>query len=257
MGCEMWDFLPEARKEFGSNLRGHSNYLAYGPDGEVVNEYYEGACYADLFYGDEEIYKLFIGFGKELVHLPRDLQWANWVINESMFANAFITKDAQEGYELGFEIDTSVDYTLTNGGMTVLRTMHEWDDGFWCKYVEMGFSGVEALALYHTVYPQELWLDLRNHTDNHMAFPNNCPFSCYEGKDMTEMGVCYQGGDDMRGSSIGKHLTGYKTVDLNLDKLDLETEGVGKDVFTGKPITHYKFNKDNLTKVLNKLKGQK
>lgn len=62
-------------------------------------------------------------------------KYLNWLLNDSPFAESFITKDSEEVLKEGLAISTcNVDGRLLVGGMTALRGVWETNNGNFCMY---------------------------------------------------------------------------------------------------------------------------
>jgi hypothetical protein len=142
----MQDFLSE-RIEFQKGLKyNHSNAMGWFEGKEVYN-FKSSMCHSMITYDTyNRCDKLFVFFPTKIGY--GDEEWVEWVANESPFADAVLTKTAEEGFTSGFEIDPKADRAMMAAALIVLRYQFEsryyWQ---WFDFVEMEFSKFDAYVL--------------------------------------------------------------------------------------------------------------
>ena len=218
----------------GGGLSRHSSSLSYL--GNILKHQEVGIyCYSSITCCSDLLSQVFLFFTP-----PDENQkaWADYIVNRSIFADAFLTKDLKEGFELGFEVDTFAEYGLMKAGMIALRHAFEFDDWDFKEVVDMGFSETEAYALVSKYVNDEGELENRHSSTNHMIFEYDSPYEAYEGKYYTpEFGG---------GTSLGKgNHTPFK-------KKFSETFNLYKTVGRN---SSGMWNSKNLMKKLNLMKG--
>lgn len=105
-------------------------------------------CFRDMYARDSGGYHtFFIGFPRWMWKSEGIEEYTHWVINESFFADVFITKDVKVVREYGAFVRTDVPRYMTEGAITLLRLGFDtwtWD---WHKFVAMGYDGMTAQIL--------------------------------------------------------------------------------------------------------------
>lgn len=156
----------------------HSSYLTFCGE-ELVHRVVNTYCYSDITYCPKPLSEVFIFFPT-----PNENQvaWADYIINRSIFAPAFLTTDVKDGFELGFEVNPLADYGLMKAGMIALRHPFEFEGWDFKSVVDMGFSETEAYALVSKYVDEGGELEQRCGNSNHMVFSYESPYGAYEGK---------------------------------------------------------------------------
>lgn len=160
----------------------HSAYKLYlgGQSRESIHSSRFSPCYATIFFGTN-FKKVLLFFGEDLV-TDSCLEYVNWVLNRSFWADAFVTKNPREGFLEGFELDLHQDLALVQSGAMVLRHPFEWFGTWsWHHFREVGFSEEEcfALASNYTVFKNYLMPFREN--SNHLVVQRKMPFNFYNG----------------------------------------------------------------------------
>lgn len=73
--------------------------------------------------------------------------YLNWFINSEMFGEAFITKDVDQGFEIGFEVDCSADRALVYGAIQAFRLGFENESFGWSYYRSLGYDPYLSWAM--------------------------------------------------------------------------------------------------------------
>ena len=234
--------IDKLREEFEPGLDAHSSWLALKEE-EIILSDDNYMCYAPLFCSEEyDIDKLFIFFGENKKKLPRRKEWCHWVINDSFYSEAFVTKDVEEGFNKGFEINLDCEFILMKAGMMCLRNAFEYEGWSWHKFKEIGFDGYQsyALAVNLTV----------NDNSIYTSFLSNNHLPVYKWQDLN---LYYGSGyspSDYKASKNGM----YKSISIssamgcvNNNKYDYFPTIFG--------VKQPKFTKENLEKFIKHLKG--
>lgn len=176
--------IDKARRKFEPYHDAHSALLGYNEVGVCVVNETKTWCYSYVFRGvDLQISRLFIYFGADLIkNSNHGAKWADWIINRSMFATAFITKDVAEGFEIGFEVDTSVDRYMMQSGMLALRHAFEFPGWSWWDFIELGFSPEHSYALAANVTLDGGLMWKAAYGSPHLVIPSEQNLDVYLGK---------------------------------------------------------------------------
>lgn len=237
--------IEKLREEFQPYYDAHTSYF-YTKDGKVEESLPSGVCYYRftqkragkidrlfLFFGGGRIEK----YGKE-----NSFNWCKWVINDSFWADAFITKCPAEGLNKGFEVDTSCERVLMNAGCIILRHPFEfkgmWD---WPKFMEMGFDEYESFALSLNFNIDEDIMYPHTYNSNHKVITPGQKFGLYKGEDYVPK------------ESIGTLAEGCNG---NASSSTIENWGcLSKPKHAPSFYKRPQFTKENCEEFLNKLKG--
>lgn len=160
------DFKKE-RGKFKPCPNSHSSWLIISEDGRILWEEERYICYAPLRYNEIEG-RLFVFFGKNKIGTAyRSEDWANWIINHEVFGIPFITKDAKEGFEYGFEVDINLNRDLVAGCITILRWLFERPRNQFGVFLDMGFKPHEAYALSSNFRIDEDYIKYNSELNSH------------------------------------------------------------------------------------------
>lgn len=169
----------------------HSSWAAFR-DGKLVSHSPQSVCYS-MLWELKQADKLFVRFGVE-TQKNNPTNWANWIINESFYAPAFITKDAEEGMNGWFEVDTNCELFLMQGGMIALRHPFEFQQWSWNAFRERGFDEYDSytLASHFIVYGKKLFDSTFN--TNHLVIQKNENRGLYRGDGYTPSNTTFAEG---------------------------------------------------------------
>lgn len=128
----------------------------------------------------------FLGFPRWMWKYEGAREYTNWVVNESFFADVFITKDVDVWEKYGGFVRTDVPRYMTEGAIAFLRLGFDdwsWD---WHKFVEMGYDGMtsQILAL-HARENDSGCLDLHYVNGNHVVVNPWSSWDCQNYKVVT------------------------------------------------------------------------
>jgi len=234
--------LDKLRAEFTPSPVAHSAYLTLC-DGEVKLIRSNDYCFAPITYKESgRLDHIFIYFGKNRVNkygYENSVRWCNWVIYESFWADAFITKDAAEGLKKGFELDTRCERILLQAGMSILRHPFEMSWG-WQTFLDLGFDEYESFALSLTCRVYEDKIYPHTHNSNHKVIKAGQKFGLYKGEGYKSNPSLGTFKDGCNGSSMS---TSY-------DNWGCSPNSMVSISYDGTP-----FSKERCEKILNKMKG--
>lgn len=166
-----------------SEVKGHSNLLAFAQDGTVVHNKTKQGCYDFLKSAGTPVVWLAIAF--ENSKTPNELVWTDWFINRSFYKDVFITKDVKEGLENFFLIDTHQPYYKMFGGMCGLRNafeynvLYQWDFKY---FLERGYSEEVAYVLSLNTVLEDGEIEPRYTGSNHFPVYYGQDYGIYHGK---------------------------------------------------------------------------
>lgn len=249
--------MPQALA-FKPNAHAHTSYQAFKENGEVSSKSVEGACYS--IFRTLVCPALALHVGEERANYEGAKEWASWVINESMFKDAFLTKSVEEGLKSGFFINTSLPRTYVYSSMMVFRHAFEFQNWSWYKFRKLGYSGTEshALAVNFSVEDGNLKTWAGNH--NHILIHPCRPYHYFTGggrcKDMgapmDKKSVGYQGlSESWQNGKIycGDHTLLSKNIGMRSKKVKVD------DGFGVIETEAFSCNKTNCNAALKYLKG--
>lgn len=183
--------VQKARGNLHTSPQAHSSWLVCNGDGVVLDQAISSICYLNLkeFMKNEEddSTRTFIFFGNRLWEtIPHIGDWVHWVVNHPIFGQAFITKDVQEGKELGFEIDVTQDYVDVMAGISLLRWHFERPKKSFGHFLGMGYEPYKAYALsanFNVVKNGEDFLLEKANEENpwHVTIQMGMPLRFYDG----------------------------------------------------------------------------
>lgn len=268
MNKQILAHIEEMNKEASCS---HSSYLALRGQKVVAKQPY-GSCYSEITYSSSmQANRLYVFFGEEAIKQAKNPEaWANWVINSDMFGGAFITKDASEGLKFGFEVNTKAERILMQGGMMALRRPFEFSYFSWWDFVELGYDEYEAYALATNIKVFEnlgvKFMVYDGANCNHLVILRAQNLAKYRGsgyKPEPLYGTLYTGFKDYSCQSSIQHwgCTEKDSWDKpfcvlkNTKDVKQETIEIGTPFST--KIKGYAFNKSNVDKVLQYMKGLK
>lgn len=106
-----------------------------------------------IFFPPSTHYPEYFPFSKKaILESPTILRVLDWLLNNSVFKEVYLTKDIEEGFRLGFEISTNFPYNFTLAAMQQLRGALEYHNPFFItKFYENGFTPAECLV-YHNYF---------------------------------------------------------------------------------------------------------
>ena len=155
---------------------------------------------------------------------------------------------------MGFEIDTSCDRILMQGGMITLRVEFENPNGSWKQFLDMGFSELESFALARKYVVRNGNLFVNNFNSNHYMISLDQPLSSFEGKHALLCGECLKDGFSDEYWQTTANISRGNVVGYAMDVEDLECV-VHKDAF-GYEDKEVVFSLESTVKLLNMMKKE-
>lgn len=111
-------------------------------------------CYVDITHGDNACDRFIAAQHPFVLRESSDVdsvrEYVNFILNSNMFGRGFITKDCDEGFKSGFEIDTSLNRTYLLTCLSFLRWPFEdksecrWS---WATFRNLGYTEIQSLFL--------------------------------------------------------------------------------------------------------------
>lgn len=162
---EQIDEAPKMVSTFSNWVASYSYGFYYNPPFSTLRRHMRMPCYGRILSESRTagpIQQLIIFFPlstsypkdfpfskKAILENPAILRILDWLLNNSVFKEVYLTKDIEEGFRLGFEISTNFPYNFTLAAMQQLRGVLEYHNPFFItKFYESGFTPAECL-----VYP--------------------------------------------------------------------------------------------------------
>ena len=223
----------------------NSNY-----DIDVMNGW---VCFRDMYRAEKGSFgTFFFGFPQWMWRHEGAKEYANWVVNESFFADVFITKDVDVWEKYGGFARTDVPRYMTEGAIAFLRLGFDAWSWHWYKFVEMGYDGMtsQILAL-HASRSVEGCLNLHYINGNHVVVNPWESWMCHNFKIVTHEESSYANLQGKRKSLNNYHFSSG----LVHDKPDIKF-GETKEVSNGfNTHTLPVFNQENVEILLQQLKS--
>lgn len=243
------------RASFKPDYDTHSAWLSVDADGEIKSNkmWY---CYAPLISVKSQ--HLYLFFGGRRWKKNGINQWLDWLFNRSFFADAFLTKTADEAKKYGVAVDTSKDWAYVLGSIMVLRHPFEFTKVFtWFEFVELGLSEEDAFVAACNVFDYDGHLYEVQSNRNHYPVYGCINYSYYLGEHFKPAKSPFSKGrvDGCRSISSYHWCMDddfmYRSVSMDnykLNKVKVEKD----DPFAGSFVSYQpETNLDNLKKIVN------
>lgn len=232
----------------------HSSYICFDDKGYVTGDGDNQSCLSYITYSRKLPEYAFIFFGNDVIHNSyRGDKWCDWVINRSQYSDAFITKDVNNGFKNGFEINTKSNRMILNAGLIAIRHAFEFSNWSWGHFIELGFSEHESYCLSSNCKVVGKHLEAFIGNTNHLVIPPVEKFNLYEGCGFNcnnrELNCLSTLG---WGCSSDRYSSEYLDLD-NIKELEYFKRG-SNSVFNSHEVDCVKFNKTNVEKILKYLK---
>lgn len=249
----------------GLGSEDYSCYIGFNKAGRKAPLYQNSACYYSIFHSKHNLYRLFLTAGKEAgKNFLKNRNYYEWLLNESIFKDYFITKSVDEGVESAFEINCHVPVDYFKPALIMFRTPLEYGARYpYDDIYNMGFTHQESLALISniTLRHNKIW-GAGYGTDWHKAVGASWKFErydlTYKGESLPQTKKSFYGGGRPLLISSAKQLNvkdgTYKVRLTGLGVTEVET----KNVFgvTTKNSGVLELSKENLTEILKQIKGE-
>ena len=209
----------------------------------------EGYAASPYFKGSEVVYR----------------EWMEWLVNDSPFASAFITKNFDEALEYGYVLDVSKGASLIYCAAIAMRTAHEFNYilSSWKDMEDWGLNPLTRFMLAHSLNKQGEMYTPVCRSGHHIVFSSANQVSVLaatikRGKMVDEgapfntrtmLGACntpFTGGEKLYGEEDGSLIQELKSLSKRI-------EGDFGGIINGIPV---KDAKNILTPLINELEGK-
>lgn len=237
-------------------------------------------CYSGLFAPEDSGYLEYIYlFGLLNEYTSERGKWVDFVLNRAgIFSKAFVTKNAEDFYTKGVEVDTTEPFFLVQCACQMLRQGLETSSFGWWTFLDLGFSEEDAyvLASNFSVSEDKTCIGEYEGFYEHLPLPLGSPYKAYFGglyKESNDIGPVHEVYiDEEDGPLADSHpplgeyhpmwsaITGVRAVDPYGEQLILPEETVWYEVedlfgavckIQGMPLT-----KELCESLLSRMKGQ-
>lgn len=183
MSDKIRENILDAVNSFVPDPDAHSALMSFDVNGKIILKVDMYQCYSQVTYTNTPMEYLWVFFGEQRIkEAYKPEEWCDFVINRSMFKDAFITKCALTGLKEGFEINTHAHRGVMQAGMMMLRHVFERGTYSWVRFKEMGFTDVESYALSSNYMIKENNIVRTTYPANHSVHSIGQRYEVYEGK---------------------------------------------------------------------------
>lgn len=184
-------------------------------------------CYSGIWGVEWDTLALFIG--EDRIDVEEQEDYVNWFLNESQWADAFLTKSYKEGIENGFRVDVDKPGYFVKMALIGFRNPFEMQPWGWKDFKEMGYSNEDAyvLAINYQIDEEDNTFWGNRGMDIHFVLEPGFRYDIY----LKAAKHCLKYGDelfsdgDYCGTMFGLYAPnlnyrGYKTYELNKSTVD-------------------------------------